>query len=49
MGADDGQVTRNADGSGTITGGVRYTKMFHPKARANWHIAQAVLDVMILN
>lgn len=28
---------------------VSYTKMFHPKTRANWHIAQAVNDALRSN
>lgn len=38
---------READGSVTINGGLlgdRYDKMFHPKTRANWHIAQYILQ-----
>ncbi|KAH8744127.1 LysM domain-containing protein [Diaporthe sp. PMI_573] len=43
-------VTRNSDGSVTITDfEVRFTKMFHPKTRANWHIAQAVSDAFRRN
>jgi hypothetical protein len=39
----NGDVTRNSDGSVTITDFmVRFSKMFHPKTRANWLIAQAV-------
>jgi len=40
-----GDVARNSDGSVSITDfQVRFMKMFHPKTRANWHIAQAVSD-----
>jgi hypothetical protein len=46
----DGDVTRNGDGSVSITDYVvRFTKMFHPKTRANWHIAQAVSDAFRRN
>ncbi|KAL6702737.1 hypothetical protein ACN47E_000971 [Coniothyrium glycines] len=46
----DGEVTRNSDGSVSITDFVvRFTKMFHPKTRANWHIAQAVSDAFRRN
>ncbi|KAM3446251.1 hypothetical protein MY3296_009850 [Beauveria thailandica] len=43
-------AVKNSDGSVTITDfSVAYLKMFHPKTRANWRIAQAVHDVMILH
>lgn len=43
-------VVQNSDGSVTITDySVAYMKMFHPKTRANWHIAQAVHGAMNLN
>ena len=43
-------VTTNPDGSVTITDfAVRFNKMFHPKVRANWHIAQAVSDAFRRN
>jgi hypothetical protein len=46
----NGDVTRNSDGSVMITHfQVRFTKMFHPKTRANWHIAQAVSDAFRRN
>ncbi|PMB67896.1 putative glucan endo-1,3-beta-glucosidase [Beauveria bassiana] len=43
-------VVKNSDGSVTITDySVAYMKMFHPKTRANWHIAQAIHGAMTLN
>jgi hypothetical protein len=46
----NGDVMRNNDGSVTITDfKVRFTKMFHPKTRANWHIAQAVHEALRWN
>ncbi|KAH7071790.1 LysM domain-containing protein [Paraphoma chrysanthemicola] len=46
----DGEVMRNSDGTVSITDFVvRFTKMFHPKTRANWHIAQAVSDAFRKN
>ncbi|KAL2017482.1 hypothetical protein VTK56DRAFT_2078 [Thermocarpiscus australiensis] len=39
-----------ADGSVSVSDfRVRFTKMFHPKTRANWHIAQAVNAAFRLN
>lgn len=43
-------VTVNSDGTVTITDlDVNYLKMFHPKTKANWHIAQAVNDALRKN
>lgn len=43
-------VTVNNDGSVTIADlDVSYIKMFHPKTRANWHIAQALSDALRAN
>jgi hypothetical protein len=43
-------VAANNDGSVTITDlNVAYTKLFHPKTRANWHIAQAISDALRSN
>lgn len=45
-----GAVTYNRDGSITVADTwVRFNKMFHPKTRANWHIAQAVSDALRRN
>ncbi|TQV92116.1 hypothetical protein V2A60_004415 [Cordyceps javanica] len=49
-GSGPDQAVRNSDGSVTIMDwSTRFEKMFHPKTRANWHIAQAVTDALILN
>ena len=43
-------ITQNPDGSVTIQDWyVRFTKMFHPKTRANWRIAQALHESLRLN
>ncbi|KAI0452791.1 pectate lyase superfamily protein-domain-containing protein [Xylaria acuta] len=43
-------VTHGGDGSVSITEtAVKYAKMFHPKTRANWHIAQAISDAFRRN
>lgn len=48
-GPDAGQVVQFADGSVLITAHwTAFKKMFHPKTRANWHIAQAILDKLLL-
>ncbi|ATY64012.1 LysM domain protein [Cordyceps militaris] len=50
VGAGAGAAVKNSDGSVTITAySVAYLKMFHPKTRANLHIAQAVHDALIFN
>lgn len=44
------EVIRNPDESVTITDWkVRLNKMFHPKTKANWHIAQAASDAFRRN
>lgn len=44
------QVTVNSDATVTVIDFVvRFMKMFHPKTRANWHIAQAINGAFRLN
>ena len=49
-GAGEDIALVNADGSVTVQDfNTRFAKMFHPKTRANWHIAQAVHEGLRYN
>lgn len=50
--AESPQAFAFTDGKGdfsVVDLDVSYTKMFHPKTRANWHIAQAVFQALRVN
>lgn len=50
--AESPSAVAYSDGKGDFTEidlDVKYAKMFHPKTRANWHVAQAVFQALRLN